>query len=599
MTAADGPNGGDLPGNGGRGGPAAPSLAATIARLAPEVASQLAAGEVVERPASVVKELVENSLDAGARTLAIDLEAGGARRIRVTDDGGGVRRGDLALALERHATSKIASVDDLFRVASLGFRGEALASIAAVSRLSLTSRVAGEASGWRVRGDGGDPEPARHPVGTTADVQDLFHNVPARRRFLRAERTELQHVVDTVRRLALARPDVAFRLGHDGRTAFRARSEAGRLDEALGRGFAASAAPVEAATDGLHLRGWIGAGSARRQYFFLNGRGVRDRALGHAVRVALEGRFPAGRDAVSVLFLTMDPALVDVNVHPGKHEVRFREPRAVHDFLVTGIRRALAGGLAGLAAREPEPPPYGGPVRPPGLLEPEADERGEAAGGASSTAPEPGRPPPEGTAPGTAPGYRPRPASRPPAPGRAAARGERGGAREEPAIGWIAGRYAVTAIDGRVFVVDFARALGEAVRSACARASDGRPMRSFPLLVPVRVRAAEAVLDRFEPEAVARYGVVVRRIGPDLASLFEIPRELRHSEPAALARSVVEARAEDVAEVLALRASDAVPASPAERDALLRELLARADDVLVPAVAREIGVKEAARLFAR
>ena len=157
----------------------------------------------------------------------------------------------------------------------------------------------------------------------------------------------------------------------------------------------------------------------------------------------------------------------------------------------------------------------------------------------------------------------------------------------------------MTAIDGRVFVVDFARAIGEAVRSACARASDGRPMRSFPLLVPVRVRAAEAVLERFEPEAVARYGVVVRRIGPDLASLFEIPRELRHSEPAALARSVVEARAEDVAEVLALRASDAVPASPAERDALLRELLARADDVLVPAVAREIGVKEAARLFAR
>ena len=595
MTAADGTNGGALPGNGGRGGPAAASLAATIARLPPEVASQLAAGEVVERPASVVKELVENSLDAGARTVTIDLEAGGARRIRVTDDGGGVRRGDLALALERHATSKIASVDDLFRVASLGFRGEALASIAAVSRLSLTSRVAGETSGWRVRGDGGDPEPARHPVGTTVDIQDLFHSVPARRRFLRAERTELQHVVDTVRRLALARPDIAFRLGHDGRTAFQARSEAGRLDEAIGRGFAASAAPVEAATDGLHLRGWIGAGSARRQYFFLNGRGVRDRALGHAVRVALEGRFPAGRDAVSVLFLTMDPALVDVNVHPGKHEVRFREPRTVHDFLVTGIRRSLAGGLAGLAAREPEPPPYHGPIRPPGLLEPEADERGQVAGEVPSTAPEPVSPPPEGTVPG----YRPRTASRPPAPGPAVARGERGGAREEPVIGWIAGRYAVTAIEGRVFVIDFARAIGEAVRSACTRASDGRPMRSFPLLVPVRVRAAEAVLDRFEPEAVARYGVVVRRIGPDLASLFEIPRELRHSEPAALARSVVEARADDVAEVLALRASDAVPASPAERDALLRELLARADDVLVPAVAREIGVKEAERLFAR
>ena len=338
----------------------APPLAATIARLPPQVASQLAAGEVVERPASVVKELVENSLDAGARTVTVDLEAGGARRIRVTDDGGGIRRVDLALALERHATSKIASVDDLFRVASLGFRGEALASIAAVSRLVLTSRTGGEASGWRVRGDGGDPEPARHPVGTTVDVQDLFHNVPARRRFLRAERTELQHAVDIVRRLALVRPDVAFRLVHGGRTAFRARSEEGRLDEALGRGFAAAATPIGAAAEGLHLRGWIGAGSVPRQHFFLNGRGVRDRAIGHAVRVGLEGRTPPGREVVSVLFLTMDPALVDVNVHPGKHEVRFRQPRAVHDFLVTAIRRAIAGEFAGFAAREAEPPPYRG-----------------------------------------------------------------------------------------------------------------------------------------------------------------------------------------------------------------------------------------------
>ena len=586
------------PGGDPAGGGPAPAVAAAIARLPPEVASQLAAGEVVERPASVVKELVENSLDAGARTLAVELEAGGVRRIRVTDDGGGIRRAELALALERHATSKIASVDDLFRVASLGFRGEALASIAAVSRLALISRAAGEDSGWRVRGEGGDPEPARHPVGTTVDVQDLFHNVPARRRFLRAERTELQHVSDIVRRLALARPDVAFRLVHGGRTVFRARSEEGRLDEVIGRGFAASAASVGAAADGLHLRGWIGTGSAPRQYFFLNGRGVRDRALGHAVRIALDGRFPAGRDAVSVLFLTMDPALVDVNVHPGKHEVRFRQPREVHDFLVTAIRRALAGGFAGFAAREPEPPAYRGSGSPPGLLDPEAAPRGPATGEAPPPAPEAeaSRAPPEGAAPG----YRPRPASRPPAPGPAGRRAERGGAREEPVIGWIAGRYAVVAIEGRVHVIDFPRALGEAVRAACLRASDDRPMPSFPLLVPGRARVAEAVLDRFEAESVARFGLDIRRVGPGLASLLEVPRALRHCVPAELARSVIEAGAEDVADVLARSAADSVPAAPAERDALLRELLSGpSKEVLGAAVAREIGAGEAERLLRR
>ena len=576
------------------GGPPS-SVAAAITRLPPEVASQLAAGEVVERPASAIKELVENSLDAGAGTVAIDLEAGGVQRMRVTDDGGGVRREDLALALERHATSKIASVDDLFRVASLGFRGEALASIAAVSRLSLTSRAGGEATGWRVRGDGGGPEPARHPVGTTVEAQDLFYNVPARRRFLRAERTELQHVVDTVRRLALARPDVAFRLRHDGRTAFQARSGKDRLDDVIGRGFAASAAPVEAAAGGLHLRGWIGPGGAPRQYFFLNGRGVRDRALGHAVRIALDGLVPAGQGAVCVLFLAMDPALVDVNVHPGKHEVRFREPRAVHDFLVTGIRRALAGGLTGLAAREMDSPPRYGPARAEpegGLFGPAPDERGRPEGGPPAESPESARPPPSGPAAA----YRPRPASRPPAPGAA---GGRRLPREEPALGWIAGRYAVADLAGRVFVIDFPRALEQAVRAACARASDARPMRSFPLLVPARVRVAEAVLDRFEPEAAARYGMALRRLGPGLASLLEVPRELRYCEPAALARAVIEARGDDIAETLARCVSGATPANPAERDALLRELLARSEEVLVPAVARELGEKDAARLFAR
>ena len=578
-----------------------PPPAAPIARLAPAVASQLAAGEVVERPASVVKELVENSLDAGAREVTIDLEAGGIRAIRIVDDGGGIRPGDLALAFERHATSKIGSLDDLFRVASLGFRGEALASIAAVSRVTLTSRAEGEGSGWRVRSGAGEPEPARHPPGTTVEVRDLFHNVPARRRFLRAERTELQHAVETVRRLALARPDVAFRVRHGERTAFRARHGGERVDEVVGRGFAASAAPVEEASDGMHLRGWIGSGSSPRQLFFLNGRGVRDRALGHAVRVALEGRFPPGRDAVAVLFLAMDPSRVDVNVHPGKHEVRFRDPRAVHDFLVTGVRRALGGGFGELAVREPGPSPPPGPVRAEGAegrfaMESDSGDRppqvppGALPDGSSEARPE-----------STSGAPRPaRPAHRPPSPGPS------GGpvpSRTRPVLGWIAGRYAVADVDGRVFAIDLERALELAVRAACARASDAHPVPSLPLLVPARVKVAEAVLDGFEPASAVRFGLVLRRLGPDLASLLEVPRSLRHCEPSALARAVIEAGRhggpDALIGALSRAAGSALPAGRADRDALLGELLHRPEAVLVPAAAREIGERDVVRLFAR
>ena len=581
--------------------------AAAIGRLAPEVAAQLAAGEVVERPASVIKELVENCLDAGARAVGIDLEAGGVQRIRVTDDGGGIRRGDLSLALERHATSKISSADDLFRVASLGFRGEALASIAAVSRLTLTSRPHGEESGWRVRGDGGTPEPARHPPGTTVDVRDLFYNVPARRRFLRAERTELQHAAETVRRLALARPDTAFRLRHGGRTVLHARNPERRVDEVVGRGFSSSAAPVAAAADGLHLRGWVGPGAPARQYFFLNGRGVRDRALGHAVRVGLEGLSPAGSGMVCVLFLAMDPALVDVNVHPGKHEVRFRQPRAVHDFLVAGLRSALAGGFraleGGVRAFGSEARANAGEARAPGIRDPAVPppygpDRGPpegewfGAGEAGERADRADRAPPEAR-------FRPRAASRPPAAGSAARRRGRETPREGPALVWIAGRYAVAGLDGQAFLIDFPRVLEHAVRAACERAGDEHPMRSLPLLVPVRAHAPEAALERFEPDAVARYGLVLRRLGPDLVSVLEVPHELRYCDPAALARAVVEAGPQGVPDVLAAHAGTSSPADPAERDALLGELLARPGALSEAGGARLLDERGAALLFAR
>lgn len=605
------------------------SVAAPIHRLPVEVANQLAAGEVVERPAAAIKELVENSLDAGARKIAIDLEAGGIELLRVTDDGGGIRREQLALALERHATSKITSLDDLMRVASLGFRGEALASIAAVSRLTLTSRPADEASGWRVRGDAagggaGEPEPARHPVGTTVEARDLFHNVPARRRFLRTPRTELQHVLEVVRRLALARPDVEFRVRHGERSVFHARAgdEAGRLDEVFGTGFAAKAAPVSASSgDGLDLRGRVGTGAGSgHQYFFLNGRAIRDRAVGHAIRVGLEGLIAGGQSAHYALFLALDPALVDVNVHPGKHEVRFWNPRLVHDFLVSGLRRALGGALEGMGdgGGEGTAPSWA----PAPLARRGTGERGEEEAGARAPrsievtedawfdhAPLPGSTSAGGgRAPRTVPepsrlhGHRPprasRPASRPPSPGRTS--GDLP-ARETPAFVWIGERYAIGVArpGGAPLAIDVPRALSDALRAACAKADAGEAgaLHNFPLLMPVRVQVAEDVLERFEPESVARYGLVMRRMGPDTATVLELPRELRWCRPDALARAVIEAPPDQVPEVLAAHAAEAVPANPGERDELVRDLLARPE--ARGAAVRELGERELARLFER
>ncbi len=332
-----------------------------------ELVNQIAAGEVIERPASVVKELVENSLDAGARRIEIDLEQGGARLIRVRDDGGGIEAEDLPLAVSAHATSKIASFDDLERVATLGFRGEALPSIASVSRFALTSRRAGAEQAWRIEIDGGRaraPQPAQHAPGTAVEVRDLFYNLPARRKFLRAERTEFGHVEEWVKSMALARPDVEFRLGHNGKAVrwFKATREAAELDrrlaDVLGEEFLGSSLQIDHGAAGLRLHGWVGLPTASRaqadqQYFHVNGRLVRDRLVAHAVRQAYADVLFHGRHAAFVLFLELDPALVDVNVHPAKHEVRFREGRLVHDFLYRTLDEALAQARAGAAPAVP------------------------------------------------------------------------------------------------------------------------------------------------------------------------------------------------------------------------------------------------------
>jgi DNA mismatch repair protein MutL len=332
-----------------------------IRLLPPELINQIAAGEVIERPSSVVKELVENSLDAGASRIEVDIEAGGARLIRVRDDGSGIHVDELPLAVASHATSKIGSFDDLEHVASMGFRGEALASVSSVSRFALTSRVRGEEAAFRIEVDGGKLQaarPAQHPQGTSVEVRDLFYNVPARRKFMRAERTEFAHIDDLLKSLALARDSVEFRLSHNGkpvRVWKAARDEQTalqRVAEVLGEEFPAQSLRIDHAMAGLHLSGWVGLPTASRaqadsQYFYVNGRLVRDRIVAHAVRQAYADVLFHGRHAAFVLYLELDPAGVDVNVHPAKHEVRFREQRLVHDFLFRTLYEALAQTRAG------------------------------------------------------------------------------------------------------------------------------------------------------------------------------------------------------------------------------------------------------------
>ena len=333
-----------------------------IRQLPEQLVNQIAAGEVVERPASIVKELVENSLDAGATRIEVELEAGGAKLVRVRDNGHGIAADDLALALSRHATSKIASLDDLESVATMGFRGEALPSMASVSRFALSSRAHDADQAWTIEAEDGRlsaPRPAQHPVGTTVTVHDLFYNVPARRKFLRAERTEYGHVEELVRTQALAHPAVEFRLSHNGREMQRwgAASAEQRIGAALDESLLAQSLRIDTSAGDLRLEGWIGAPTAARsqtdrQYFYVNGRPVRDRLVAHAVRQAYADVLFHGRHPAYVLFLTLEPGAVDVNVHPAKLEVRFRDSRRVHDFVFRRLHEALAGTRAGGAMPE-------------------------------------------------------------------------------------------------------------------------------------------------------------------------------------------------------------------------------------------------------
>jgi len=331
--------------------------------LPSELVDQIAAGEVIERAASVVKELVENSLDAGAHRIEVDIERGGVGLIRVRDDGGGIPADELPIAISRHATSKIASMDDLESITTLGFRGEALPSIGSVSRLRVASHPTGAPHASEILVDGGavsDVRPCAHPAGTTIEVRDLFFNVPARRKFVRSDATELGHIARLVERIALSRFDVGVRLRSGERVLLDVQAakegvEEGRLGQILGKDFLVRSVPIEHHAGPVEITGWVGLPTASRgqpdqQYWFVNGRAVRDKLLMNAVRVAYRDVLYGGRHPAYVLYLTIDPKLVDVNAHPQKLEVRFRDSRQIHEFVFRAIERVLANTRPDIAA---------------------------------------------------------------------------------------------------------------------------------------------------------------------------------------------------------------------------------------------------------
>ncbi len=328
----------------------------TIKILPARLANQIAAGEVVERPASVIKELVENSLDSGATRIDIDIEKGGAKLIRVRDNGKGIAKDELGLALSRHATSKIHTLDDLEAIMSLGFRGEALASISSVSRLTLTSRPAAQEEAWSAYSEGRDMQvklqPAAHPIGTTVEVLDLFFNTPARRKFLRTEKTEFAHIDELLKRIALSRFDVSINVRHNGKLIRQYRAAKNQLQSekriaaVCGNGFVRNMLRIELEHQGLKLHGWITTPDGARQqsdlqYCYVNGRMMRDKLINHAIRQSYEMSLKPDQFAAYVLFIELDPHQVDVNVHPAKHEVRFHQARLVHDFIYQALADAL------------------------------------------------------------------------------------------------------------------------------------------------------------------------------------------------------------------------------------------------------------------
>ncbi|MDR5867339.1 DNA mismatch repair endonuclease MutL [Halomonas koreensis] len=564
--------------------------------LDPRLANQIAAGEVVERPASVVKELVENAIDAGASRVEVELESGGARLIRVRDDGRGIGEDDLPLALSRHATSKIASLDDLEGVASLGFRGEALASISSVSRLELVSNTHDDPTGgWRVVVEGRRMEPrvtpSPHPRGTSVTVRDLFFNTPARRKFLRTEKTEFGHVEEAFRRQALSRLDVGWVLRHNQKTIHQLRpggdlvGHERRLQALLGRAFLENALHLDIETGGLRLWGWVGLpthsrAQADQQYFFVNGRVVRDRLVAHAIRQAYRDVLFHGRHPVFVLYLEVDPTVVDVNVHPTKHEVRFRDGRMVHDFLFSSLHRALGEARAGASAgaeeggesgsETPSPEPAGGEVReaapePAWRQQPMALHGREESGEQKVTpdrvrafmegyralhpeheesllTPQPAAPGAGGTAADVALDERRDEAGAGVAPRPAMPEAD---ATKAPPLGYavaqLHGVYILSQTERGLVVVDMHAAHERIVYERMKAQVHGGALEAQPLLVPVSLAAsaAEVATAEAERDAFARLGVELDVAGPETLLVRQVPALLVDADVEPLVRDML------------------------------------------------------------
>ncbi|SMF96290.1 DNA mismatch repair protein MutL [Methylomagnum ishizawai] len=525
--------------------------------LPPQLVNQIAAGEVVERPASAIKELVENALDADAHRVEIEVEQGGLRLMRVRDDGTGIPKEELPLALSRHATSKIASLDDLERVSSFGFRGEALPSISSVSRLALISRTQGERCAFRVTTDGGeadfDVQPASHPEGSTVEIRDLFYNTPARRKFLRSEKTEFQHIETLVKRLALARFGVGFSLSHNQRNVFDLRPATTQADTELrlalllGGEFLAQALAVEFEAAGMRLTGWVGLPTFSRsqadmQYFYVNGRSVRDKLAGYAIKQAYQDVLYHGRQPVYVLYLTLDPALVDVNAHPAKLEVRFREPGMVHDFLFRGLHRALGeakpgagvGAAAGFEVAEPVAA-QGGSSRATsgsGLYAPRPSTRAAARQASLPL-----------NVAETLQGYAGLYGK--PANASAAAETPESESAAMPPLGYavahVHGAFILAENREGLVLVDAHAAHERITYEKLKRQHEAGPVPSQPLLLPLRLKVtgAEAELAVEAQDALAALGIELDRAGPETLVIRALPVLLGETDGETLVRDVL------------------------------------------------------------
>lgn len=535
-----------------------------IQLLNPRLANQIAAGEVVERPSSVIKELLENSLDAGASRVEIDVEDGGIKLMRVRDNGNGIAKEDLPLALSRHATSKIRELDDLEAVATLGFRGEALASISSVARLALTSNTNDEGAAWQVTAEGRDMQaelaPAAHPKGTTVEVRDLFFNTPARRKFLRTEKTEYNHLDEVIKRQALSRFDVGFTLRNNGRAVYSWRAAETQIEcerrvaQVCGPAFMEQALHIDMERSGLRLWGWVAQPSFNRsqadlQHFYVNGRAIRDKLVGHAVRQAYQDVLYHGRHPAFVLYLEVDPATVDVNVHPTKHEVRFRDNRRVHDFIFSSLHHALAKVRPGDRFEQEER------TAEPALSGAAAGEFQQAPMGLSSS-------PAGGPSSGFG-GYRP-PGSG--APGNVAEQMRHYGSLHQPyggsapaqpqpmpesedgevpplgfAIAQLKGIYILAENAQGLIIVDM-HAAHERItyeRMKTAYAEGG--IQTQPLLVPESIAVSQKEADCAEQnaETFTQLGFEVQRAGPESLLVRQVPALLNRAPVAQLVRDVL------------------------------------------------------------